>query len=121
MGLLNTRKLTSRSDKGRTICFASDLHGSEVCFKKFIAAARLNGADTLLLCSDNPDEVACLFDPAMRCTLLLAPHGQFHESGGSVTILRTTAINVGSEHGKVVLGGNLLSRGDGKLLPLPRV
>jgi Icc-related predicted phosphoesterase len=36
----------------RTIFFASDLHGSEVCFKKFVAAAKFYGADTLLLGGD---------------------------------------------------------------------
>jgi len=52
MGLLNRRKPASRSEHERTIYFASDLHGSEVCFKKFIAAARFYGADTLLLGGD---------------------------------------------------------------------
>ena len=41
-----------RSDDQRTIFFASDLHGSEVCFKKFVAAAKFYGADTLLLGGD---------------------------------------------------------------------
>lgn len=52
MGLLNRRKPPSRSEHERTIYFASDLHGSEVCFKKFIAAAKFYGADTLLLGGD---------------------------------------------------------------------
>jgi Icc-related predicted phosphoesterase len=44
---------TPRSrDAERTIFFASDLHGSEVCFKKFVAAAKFYGADTLLLGGD---------------------------------------------------------------------
>ena len=41
-----------RRDTERTIFFASDLHGSEVCFKKFVAAAKFYGADTLLLGGD---------------------------------------------------------------------
>jgi Icc-related predicted phosphoesterase len=52
MGLLSRRKELPRSDRERTIFFASDLHGSEVCFKKFVAAAKFYGADTLLLGGD---------------------------------------------------------------------
>ena len=47
---------------------------------------------------------------------LLSLHGHIHESGGSVTIGRTTAINVGSEYGEGVLRGVLVTVGDGKLL-----
>ena len=47
---------------------------------------------------------------------LLTLHGHIHESGGSITIGRTTAINVGSEYGEGVLRGVLLTIGDGKLL-----
>jgi Icc-related predicted phosphoesterase len=36
----------------RTIFFASDLHGSEICFRKFVAAAKFYGADVLLLGGD---------------------------------------------------------------------
>ena len=36
----------------RTIFFASDLHGSEVCFKKFVAAAKFYSADVLILGGD---------------------------------------------------------------------
>src|SRR5215813_15573809 len=52
MSPLRRRKTPSRSDDQRTIFFASDLHGSEVCFKKFVAAAKFYGADTLLLGGD---------------------------------------------------------------------
>jgi uncharacterized protein len=47
---------------------------------------------------------------------LVGLHGHIHESGGSVRIGRTTAINVGSEYGEGVLRGVLLTVGDGKLL-----
>ena len=47
---------------------------------------------------------------------LLTLHGHIHESGGSVTIGRTTAINVGSEYGEGILRGVLLTIGDGRLL-----
>jgi Icc-related predicted phosphoesterase len=52
MGLLRRKPPVPRSQGERTIFFASDLHGSEVCFKKFVAAAKFYGADTLLLGGD---------------------------------------------------------------------
>jgi len=50
--LVRRKRAAPRSDAQRTIFFASDLHGSEVCFKKFVAAAKFYGADTLLLGGD---------------------------------------------------------------------
>ena len=47
---------------------------------------------------------------------LLGLHGHIHESGGSVKLGRTTAINVGSEYGEGVLRGVLVTVGDGRLL-----
>ena len=35
-----------------TIFFATDLHGSETCFRKFVAAAGFYGADLLVLGGD---------------------------------------------------------------------
>ena len=52
MGLLRRKPPPPRSAGERTIFFASDLHGSEVCFRKFVAAAKFYGADTLLLGGD---------------------------------------------------------------------
>src|SRR5258708_39581771 len=52
MGLLRRKPAVPRSEGERTVFFASDLHGSEVCFKKFVAAAKFYGADTLLLGGD---------------------------------------------------------------------
>src|SRR5215469_18673628 len=53
MSPLVRRKTAARpSEAQRTIFFASDVHGSEVCFKKFVAAAKFYGADTLLLGGD---------------------------------------------------------------------
>ena len=47
---------TARRDPGgaaeRTLFFASDLHGSETCFRKFVAAAAFYRADTLVLGGD---------------------------------------------------------------------
>lgn len=47
---------------------------------------------------------------------LVTLHGHIHESGGSVRIGRTTAINVGSEYGEGVLRGVLVTVGGGRLL-----
>jgi Icc-related predicted phosphoesterase len=53
MSPLGRRKAAGPRDANeRTIFFASDLHGSEVCFKKFVAAAKFYGADVLLLGGD---------------------------------------------------------------------
>jgi Icc-related predicted phosphoesterase len=46
-------RLLGRSrPSGTTIFFATDLHGSEVCFRKFVAAAAFYGADVLVLGGD---------------------------------------------------------------------
>ena len=42
----------STKDEGTTLFFASDLHGSEICFKKFVNAARFYQADVLVLGGD---------------------------------------------------------------------
>jgi Icc-related predicted phosphoesterase len=52
MGVFSKKPSIPRSDKERTIFFASDLHGSEICFKKFVAAAKFYEADVLLLGGD---------------------------------------------------------------------
>jgi Icc-related predicted phosphoesterase len=38
--------------RDRLLFFATDVHGSEVCFRKWLAAARAYGADTLLMGGD---------------------------------------------------------------------
>ena len=40
------------TDDEKTVFFATDLHGSEVCFRKFVAAAAFYGADLLILGGD---------------------------------------------------------------------
>lgn len=40
------------SGGGQTIFFATDLHGSNVCFKKFVNAGKFYGADVLILGGD---------------------------------------------------------------------
>jgi Icc-related predicted phosphoesterase len=46
---------------------------------------------------------------------LLSLHGHIHESGGSVRIGRTVAINAGSEYGEGILHGALITVGAGEL------
>ena len=43
-----------KKDRGGefTIFFATDVHGSNVCFKKFVGAAKFYGADVLILGGD---------------------------------------------------------------------
>jgi Icc-related predicted phosphoesterase len=50
MGLLRGRRRTS--DDHTTLFFATDIHGSEICFRKFVAAAGFYGADVLILGGD---------------------------------------------------------------------
>src|SRR5262252_6617721 len=53
MALLRRKRAPAPgSGNQRTIFFASDLHGSLVCFRKFVNAAKFYGADTLLLGGD---------------------------------------------------------------------
>lgn len=43
---------TRRQSRGVALFFATDIHGSEVCWRKFIAAADFYGADVLILGGD---------------------------------------------------------------------
>ena len=56
MALLRRRRGNGRGPGARpeetTIFFATDLHGSETCFRKFVAAAGFYGADLLVLGGD---------------------------------------------------------------------
>ena len=45
------KKKTKNSNK-TVIFFASDLHGSNVCFKKFVNAAKFYGANVLIMGGD---------------------------------------------------------------------
>jgi uncharacterized protein len=49
MGLFSR---ASRQDDSVTLFFATDLHGSEVCWRKFVNAAEFYGADVLVLGGD---------------------------------------------------------------------
>jgi Icc-related predicted phosphoesterase len=50
MGLLRRRMASANGHT--TIFFATDVHGSEICFRKFVNAARFYGADLLVLGGD---------------------------------------------------------------------
>jgi Icc-related predicted phosphoesterase len=53
MGLFNRRQSSAAANGSATrIFFCSDVHGSTVCFKKFVNAASFYGADTLILGGD---------------------------------------------------------------------
>ena len=54
MALLRRRRSRGQGadPEATTIFFATDLHGSETCFRKFVAAARFYGADLLVLGGD---------------------------------------------------------------------
>jgi uncharacterized protein len=76
MGLLRKKPRIPRSEHERTIFFASDLHGSEVCFKKFVAAAKFYGADTLLLGGDISGKVVVPIVAAGKGRYVANFHGQ---------------------------------------------
>jgi len=62
------RSKPARGEGETTIFFATDLHGSEVCFRKFVAAAGFYGADLLVLGGDLTGKLVVLtfLDPV--CT-----------------------------------------------------
>jgi Icc-related predicted phosphoesterase len=104
------------------IFYTSDIHGSEVCFMKFLNAAKFYEAN-----------VAPGLDPRLKpvvkgggvgmvhvgsttvrqliekCKPLLGLHGHIHESRGFVKIGRTLCINPGSEYGEDILRGALIN------------
>ncbi len=51
MGLLRKKPRLPMQEE-TTVFFASDLHGSEICFKKFVNAAAFYKADVLVLGGD---------------------------------------------------------------------
>jgi uncharacterized protein len=53
--------------RDRLLFFATDLHGSEACFRKFLGAGRVYGADTLIMGGDVTGKVIVPVHPA--------PHG----------------------------------------------
>jgi Icc-related predicted phosphoesterase len=81
MGFFGKRKSTGNAT---TIFFATDLHGSEVCFRKFVAAARFYGADLLVLGGDVTGKLAVPIVPSGSGRFLAEIHGEsvtLRESG----------------------------------------
>jgi uncharacterized protein len=58
------------------IFFASDLHGSNVCFKKFINSARFYGADVLVLGGDLTGKAVIPIAEQANGSFLACQHGQ---------------------------------------------
>jgi Icc-related predicted phosphoesterase len=86
-----------------------------------IDTAPLLGEDLSVQTAAGAPLTAPVGSTAVRAALekyqpLLSLHGHIHESGGSVKIGRTVAINSGSEYGEGVLRGVLVTVGGGKLL-----
>jgi Icc-related predicted phosphoesterase len=46
------RRRAEKASNGLTLFFATDIHGSEICFRKFVNAARFYGANVLVLGGD---------------------------------------------------------------------
>jgi Icc-related predicted phosphoesterase len=49
--------------RDRLIFFATDIHGSDVCFRKFLAAAEVYGADTLVMGGDITGKIVVPIHP----------------------------------------------------------
>lgn len=70
------RKSASSREHGTTLFFASDLHGSEICFKKFVHAAAFYKADVLVLGGDISGKIVIPIVDAGNSTYRARMHGQ---------------------------------------------
>jgi uncharacterized protein len=97
MGLLRRKnQAPPRSDRERTVFFASDLHGSLVCFRKFVNAARFYGADTLLLGGDISAKIVVPIVSQGQQRWVAEFHGQAEQlDAGSVADFEQRAANSG--------------------------
>ena len=50
--MLGSRRQRGKKTRALRIYFATDLHGSDVCFRKFLAAAKVYQADVIILGGD---------------------------------------------------------------------
>src|SRR6516165_3991971 len=50
--MFGSRRQRDKKTRALRIFFATDLHGSEVCFRKFLAAAKVYQADVIILGGD---------------------------------------------------------------------
>jgi len=70
--------LSRRKGDRERIYFCTDLHGSEVCFRKFLHAAEAYGADTVIMGGDCTGKMVVPFveeDGGARCTWDAGPQG----------------------------------------------
>jgi len=74
MGLFR-RSTKQAAEDGTTIFFASDLHGSEICFRKFVNAAAFYKADVLLLGGDISGKIVVPMVEAGKDTYRAHLHG----------------------------------------------
>src|SRR5581483_10784782 len=65
-----------------TIFFATDVHGSTVCFKKFVGAAKFYGADVLILGGDVTGKMVVPISRQSDGSYLTAFAGKEHRMAG---------------------------------------
>ena len=70
------RKKAKNTDGEVKIFFASDLHGSNVCFKKFVNSAQFYGADVLVLGGDLTGKAVIPIAEQQDGTFLAFQHGE---------------------------------------------
>jgi Icc-related predicted phosphoesterase len=100
----------------------TDIHGSEICWRKFLNAGTFHQADrsgldearawTNLNMKAGGRAMQPVGSKSVRTAIervqpLLGLHGHIHESRGAVRIGRTLALNPGSSYGEGVLQGAL--------------
>ncbi|HEY2771688.1 MAG TPA: hypothetical protein VGI87_14025, partial [Solirubrobacteraceae bacterium] len=76
MALLRRRNNGNGNGDGTTLFFATDVHGSEVCFKKFVSAAAFYGADLLVLGGDLTGKLVVPIVPAGEDRYVAELHGE---------------------------------------------
>lgn len=82
MALWPPRRRSDRRAAGpgtKTLFFATDLHGSEMCYRKFLAAARFYGADLLVLGGDITGKLVVPVVECGRGRYRATMHGRTHE------------------------------------------
>jgi len=70
------KKKSTNGAEDMTIFFASDLHGSQVCFKKFVNGAKFYGADVLIMGGDMTGKAVIPVAEQPDGTFLSFQHGK---------------------------------------------
>ncbi len=76
MSLFRSRPRPDRRADETTLFFATDVHGSEVCFRKFVNAAQFYGADLLVLGGDLTGKVVVPLVESRPGVHLAQAHGR---------------------------------------------